>query len=193
MTDLRFKEIEHKFVVPASFDTETLRRTLDALGPRRRETLRVRDRYFVTEAGRARGFVLRHRHDRELHELTLKTVGADAEVRDEINVALRAEDQDAVVEAFAAAQGIVWQGTLWKDLDVWYFDDCEVVCYRAQTTDREIRCVEFEAVHQTTLEAALAVVRRYEAAVGFAEADRTPASLVDLMWPGVLTGRRLTP
>lgn len=187
MTTLRFKEIEHKFVVPHTFDLAGFRSTLETLGPRRHETLRVRDRYFITESGRRRGYVLRHRHDRELHELTLKTVTADAEVRDEVNLKLRPADQDAAVEAFVAAQGVVWQGTLWKDLDVWYFEDCEVVHYVATAGDRSLCCVEFEATVKTTLEEALAIVSRYEAATGFAGAVRTPASLVALIWPGVLT------
>jgi hypothetical protein len=186
MTTLQFKEIEHKFIVPPSFDLVRFRAVLEAMEPTRHEVLRVRDRYFITDGGQARGFVLRHRHDRELHELTLKTVVGDAEVRDEMNLKLRPEDQDAVVDAFVAAQGIVWQGALWKDLEVWHFADCEVVHYVATAGDQMVHCVEFEATTKTTLEEALAVVARYEEATGFADALRTPASLVDLMWPGVL-------
>jgi len=192
MTSLRFKEIEHKFVVPPTFDRAGFRQALERLGPTRHDVLRVRDRYFVTEGGRARGYVLRHRHDRELHELTLKSVVGDAEVRDEVNLALRPDDQDAVVDAFVGAQHVVWQGTLWKDLEVWHFVDCEVVHYVATADGREISCVEFEAVHQATVNDALAVVSRYEEATGFAGATRTPASLVDLMWPGVLDQLRRT-
>lgn len=189
MTTMRFKEVEHKFIVSASFELDVFRRTLDGCGPQRHESLRVRDRYFVTEAGRARGFILRHRHDRELHELTLKTVVGDAEVRDEVNVKLRPEDQDATIDAFVAAQGIVWQGTLWKDLEVWHFGDCEVVHYVATADDREghaIHCVEFEAVHQATMDEALAVLAKYERLTGFEHAARTPLSLVNLMWPEAL-------
>lgn len=186
MTTLQFKEIEHKFIVPASFDLGRFRATLEAMCPTRHEVLRVRDRYFITEAGQSRGFVLRHRHDRELHELTLKTVVGDAEVRDEMNLKMRPEDQDDVVDAFVAAQGIVWQGALWKDLEVWHFADCEVVHYVATADDQTVHCVEFEATTKTTLEEALSVVARYEKATGFADAVRTPASLVDLVWPGVL-------
>lgn len=188
MSSLRFKEIEHKFVVPESWDLEGFRRALAALGPGRRVELRVRDRYFVTETGRARGFVLRHRHDRELHELTLKSVGDDAEVRDEVNLKLRPSDQDAAVDAFVAAQGLVWQGTLWKDLEVWHFDDCEVVYYVASAEGRQVRCVEFEATQKDSISQALAVVARYEQATGFEDARRTTLSLVALMWPGVLEG-----
>jgi len=193
MTQLRFKEIEHKFVVPATFDLAAFRAVLAQCGPTRHEVLRVRDRYFVTEGGQARGYILRHRHDRELHELTIKTVVGDAEVRDEVNLALRPDDQDAVVDAFVGAQRVMWQGTLWKDLEVWHFADCEVVHYVASADGQEIACVEFEAIHQATLEQALAVVSRYEAATGFAEAIRTPASLVDLIWPGVLDELRARP
>jgi hypothetical protein len=186
MSHLQFKEIEHKFVVSDGFDLDRFRRTLDALGPNRQETLRVRDRYFITEAGRAQGFILRHRHDRELHELTIKTVGMDAEVRDEVNVALRPVDQDAPVEAFVGAQRLVWRGELWKDLDVWHFDDCEVVYYTATAGDVTVRCVEFEATRKTSLEDALAVLARFEAATGFDTAVRTPASLLELVWPRVM-------
>lgn len=186
MGTLRFKEIEHKFIVEQTFDLVGFRAALQAMNPMRHDVLRVRDRYFITPAGQQRGFILRHRHDRELHELTLKTVVGDAEVRDEVNLALRPDDQDAVVDAFVRAQGIVWSGTLWKDLEVWHFADCEVVHYVATAEVRDIHCVEFEATEKASLESALAVMARYEAATGFTDATRTPASLVDLMWPGVL-------
>ena len=192
MTDLQFKEIEHKFVVDAGFDLGAFRNALAALAPLQHTTLRVRDRYFVTEAGRARGFVIRHRHDRDLHELTVKSVTADAEVRGEVNVALRPGDQDAQVEAFVAAQGLVWQGELWKDLEVWHFADCEVVHYTATAADVVVRCVEFEAIHQASLDDALAVLARFEAATGFAGTSRTQASLLGLMWPRVASGLTLS-
>jgi hypothetical protein len=180
---LKFQEIEHKFLVGEDFDREAFRAALDALKPVRHATLRVRDRYFITESGRARGFVLRHRFDRELHELTLKSIAEDAEVRDEINLKLQAGDQQAQVDAFVAAQGVLWQGALWKDLEVWHFPDCEAVFYVATADDRTIRCVEFEAILKPTRDEALAIVRRYERATGFADATRTPESLLALLWP----------
>jgi hypothetical protein len=183
---LQFKEIEHKFIVPDTFDLAAFRETLERMGPTRHEVLRVRDRYFITTAGQERGFILRHRHDRELHELTLKTIVGDAEVRDEVNLALRPDDQDAVVDAFVRAQGVVWSGTLSKDLEVWHFADCEVVHYVATADAMTVHCVEFEATEKVSLEGALAVMARYEAATGFTSATRTPASLVDLIWTGVL-------
>ena len=183
---LTFKEIEHKYVVGEDFDLERFRAALDALNPQRHVTLHVRDRYFITESGRARGFVLRHRFDRELHELTLKSIAADAEVREEINLKLQPGDQQAQVDAFVTAQGLLWQGTLWKDLEVWHFHDCEAVFYVATADARTIRCVEFEATLKPTLEEALAIVSRYERATGFADATRTPESLLALLWPEAL-------
>jgi hypothetical protein len=180
---LEFLEIEHKFVVGEDFDIESFRKTLNGMSPVRHAALRVRDRYFITESGRARRFVLRHRFDRELHELTLKSVADDAEVRDEINLKLAPGDQQAQVEAFVAAQGVVWKGALWKDLEVWHFEDCEAVYYVATTEDRTVRCVEFEATVKPTREAALEIVHRYERATGFAGVARTPESLLALLWP----------
>lgn len=180
---LAFKEIEHKFIVSADFDRQAFRDALNALNPVRHATLHVRDRYFITEAGRARGFVLRHRFDQELHELTVKSVADDAEVRDEVNLQLKAGDQQAQVDAFVAAQGLLWKGCLWKDLEVWHFHDCEAVFYVATAEERTVRCVEFEATIKRTQEEALAIVSRYEEATGFAGAMRTPESLLALLWP----------
>ena len=180
---IEFQEIEHKYVVSDGFDLDAFRAALDALKPVRHATLHVRDRYFITESGRDRGFVLRHRYDRELHELTLKSIASDAEVRDEINLKLQPGDQQAQVDAFVSAQGLLWQGTLWKDLEVWHFHDCEAVFYTATADDRSVRCVEFEATVKPSREEALAIVKRYERATGFADAARTPESLLALLWP----------
>lgn len=183
--DMRFKEIEHKFVVGEDFDRGEFRESLAALNPVRHRTMRVRDRYFLTEAGCARGFVMRHRFDSELHELTFKSLGSDAEVRDEINLKLEPGDQEDRVDAFMTAQGIVWQGSLSKELEVWHFDDCEVVHYTATTDARTVSCVEFEATRKPTLDDALAVVKKYEQATGLVEAFRTRTPLLYLLWPEV--------
>lgn len=186
MTDLGFKEIEHKFLVDRQFDLAGFRLALAALSPLGHSTFRVRDRYFVTAAGRASGFVIRHRQDEVLHQLTFKTVAEDAEVRDEVNLALRLGDQDAQVEAFVAGQSLLWQGECWKDLEVWNFPECEVVHYTASTQEVVVHCVEFEALHKPSLAEALAVVARFETATGFSSAARTRLSLLELLWPRVL-------
>ena len=185
---MRFTEIEHKFVLDAGFDLAAFRRALEALGPERTDTLEVRDRYFLTGDGRARHYILRHRFDRELHHLTIKSLASDPEVRDEINLDLghHKGDQGAAVDAFAGRMGVVWSGELQKALDVWYFADCEVVHYVATSGDRTVRCVEFEAIRQASVPDALAVIARYEHATGFDPVTRSRLSLVDLLFPGAL-------
>lgn len=187
---MRFKEIEHKFVVGSSFDLDGFRAAVEALrpAPLRTFALRVKDRYFLTEHGRAHRYVIRHRFDEELHHLTVKALEADPEVRDEINLDLgqHAGDQEAAVDAFVARLGAVWQGDVVKDIEVWEFADCELVHYHATGGVRDVHCVEFEAKHAATLDAAVGVLAQYERATGFGAATRTMASLVDLLFPGAL-------
>lgn len=187
---MRFKEVEHKFAVEPSFDLSRFRATIGTLRPvpRRTFALRVLDRYFLTGHGREHRYVIRHRHDDELHHLTVKALERDPEVRDEINLDLgqHAGNQEAAVDAFVARLGAVWQGDVVKDIEVWEFADCEVVHYRAVGGGREVHCVEFEAKHAASVDEAVGVLARYELATGFGSASRTMASLVDLLFPGAL-------
>ncbi len=185
---MRFTEIEHKFVLDEAFDLAAFRHALESAGPSRQTALQVRDRYFLTGDGRARHYILRHRFDLELHQLTIKSLASDPEVRDEINLDLghHKGDQAAQVDAFVSRMGVTWTGELQKDLHVWYFSDCEVVHYVASSGDRTVRCVEFEAIRQASIPAALAVIDRYEQATGFDPSARSRRSLVELLFPGVL-------
>ena len=191
--DLRFTEIEHKFIVDEQFDLTRFRDALGRLHPSRTSSIRVRDRYYLTDGGRRGRFVLRHRYDSELHHLTLKTLEDDTEVRSEINLDLghHAGDQHDAVEAFLDHLGVLWSGTLHKNLDVWHFPDIEVVHYCASTDARSVRCVEFEATRKPSLAGALAIVERYERATGFADQHRSRLSLLQILFPEVseaLTG-----
>lgn len=183
--DFRFKEIEHKYAVGDEFDLQQFRDLLAALGPARTHAIRVRDCYYLTEGGLGRRFMIRHRFDAELQHLTIKTLAADTEVRDEVNLDLgrQAGDQAAQVEAFIARLGVRWSGTVQKDVDVWYFADCEVVHYRASTDARSVRCVEFEATRRTSLAEALAIVETFERATGFHDRVRSRVSLPQLLFP----------
>jgi hypothetical protein len=185
--DLRFKEIEHKFLLDERADVQRIRDLLASLSPLRSSALRVRDRYYVTDAGRGRRTVFRHRLDEELQHLTVKTVEVDTEVRLEVNLDLghHAGDQSAQVESFLAQLGVRWAGTLFKDLEVWEFPDCEVVYYHAFTDQRDVRCVEFEATAKESLASALAIVQRYEQAAGFGTAERSRRPLVQILFPEV--------
>jgi adenylate cyclase class IV len=183
--DLRFKEIEHKFLVGDGFDLPRLREQLHALGPTRTGSVEVRDRFFLTDTGLARRLLFRHRYDAELHHLTLKGIAADTEVRVEVNLDLghHRGNQDAQVDAFLEQLGVIWRGTLHKTLDVWYFDDCEVVYYEAVAGSGMVRCVEFEATRKASLDDALATLSRFERATGFEGATRSRLSLPQLLFP----------
>jgi hypothetical protein len=183
--DLRFKEIEHKYIVDEQFDLPRFRQAVAALGPIRTSAVRVQDRYFLTEGGRARRFLVRHRFDAELHHLAIKTLESDTEVRGEVNLDLghHAGPQAPQVDAFMEQLGVIWRGELQKELEAWYFPDCEVVYYEAATPSRSVRCVEFEATRKDSLEAALATVERFERATGFAAAVRSKRSLPQTLFP----------
>ena len=187
MDVMRFTEIEHKFLVNDGFDLAGFSVALDALGPTRRTRLQVRDRYFMTEDGASRRYILRHRFDPELNQLTIKALEADPEVRAEISLDLghHAGSQDAAVDAFVARQGVTWSGSLEKDLTVWYFPDCEVVHYIASTDGRTVRIVEFEATIKQSVQDALLILDRYERSTGFDASTRSMRSLVDLLFPGL--------
>jgi len=182
---LQFKEIEHKYIVDEQFDLLRFRQAVEALGPTRTSTIGVEDRYFLTEGGRARRFLMRHRYDAELHHLTIKSLAADTEVRLEVNLDLghQAGQQTSQVDAFINLLGVVWSGSLRKELEVWYFPDCEVVYYQASTASRSVRCVEFEARRKDSLEEALATVERFERATGFSGAARSRLSLPQILFP----------
>jgi hypothetical protein len=185
--ELRFHEIEHKFVVGDDFDLEAFAAKLEALRPTRKTSIRVRDTYYLLDTEASPRFVIRHRYDEELHHLTLKTVEADTQVRREINLDLghHAGDQRAQVEAFLGLLGVAWSGSLEKDLRVWYFADAEVVHYRATTGERAVSCVEFEATRKPSLPEALEVLERYERATGFDRDTRSHRSLVQILFPEV--------
>jgi hypothetical protein len=194
LDELRFKEIEHKYVVEDPFDLQGFTQSAAALGPTRSLKTRVKDRYYLTEGGRARQFLFRHRYDTELHHLTIKALERDPEVRVEVNLDLgqHAGSQEAYVDAFVGQLGVLWSGTLYKDLEVWCFPDCEVVYYEASTASRTIRCVEFEATRKDSLEEALKTVERFERATGFEGASRSRLSLPQLLFPDLhelLAGR----
>ncbi len=183
--DFRFKEIEHKYEVGHDFDLDRFRDALTTLGPARATSVQVRDRYYLTDTGRERRFLLRHRFDDELQQLTCKSVEDDTEVRDEVNLDLghHAGDQLEAVEASIGRLGIRWSGTIEKDLNVWNFDECEVAHYRATAGAAVVCCVEFEATRKQSLSDALAIVERFERATGLYGMTRSRVSLPQLLFP----------
>lgn len=182
MSGTQFQEIEHKFVVSEAFDWEAFDAACRALKPNHEKSLQVRDTYHVL-ANRS-DVVLRHRLDAEIQQLTLKTREVDPEVRVEVNLALDNRiDQTDAVQNLLNNLGIAATYDIQKYIQVFEFDDCEIVRYRASHAGREVFCVEFEAVDCPNVEEALSVLRQYETQLGFDAAARTPVNLLDLLVP----------
>ncbi len=190
MTETRFKEIEHKFVVGDDFDLEEFRVAMRDLGPTETTALAVRDVYYWSE--RRPRIVFRHRYDRELQHLSVKSLGDDPQVRLEVNLDLGQHrgDQQPAVEAFLEAAGISWRGEVAKEIEVYYFPDCEIVHYRGSAGDRSVACVEIEAREHASIEDALAVLARYERLIGFEGRRREARTLVEILYPGAPFFRR---
>src|SRR5690554_6764240 len=104
-----FLEIEHKFLMPKTFDTEAFAAKVLALKPASKTAVReVKDTYYVSPS--SPNYIFRHRYDEQLQHLTAKSFHSltsdrqkfDTEVRTEINLFLSQEqgDQADAVEAF---------------------------------------------------------------------------------------------
>lgn len=181
MGSTSFIEIEHKFIVGPDFDRDAFVKKLSTLSPNRQSQVSVRDTYFVLRHDNQH--VFRHRFDNEIQQLTVKSVECDASVRTEINLPIDQSkgDQKAAIEAFMGTLGCLWTGELHKDIQVSYFDDCEIVFYRAANNNESLYCVEFEAVNPESVQDGLDVLARYENALGFNPQDRDGRSLFELL------------
>ena len=180
-----FLEIEHKFLVDPSFDAADFCQRALALGPSRTIAMPTRDTYFLLALQPE--LIFRHRYDPDRQELTVKSrSGSDTEVRLEVNLRLDPGSGDQLdrVAAFLRPWRIAFQGTLHKDIQVFYYPDCELVYYEAYIAAERLRCVEFEAIGARDVTSASAILASYEERLGFAGRARTPASLFDLLlWP----------
>ena len=70
------------------FDLSRFGATLADLRPTRTTSLTVLDTYYLLAGSQTGRYVIRHRYDRELHHLTVKSFEPNTEVRDEINIDL---------------------------------------------------------------------------------------------------------
>lgn len=179
--NLQFLEIEHKFVIEADLDVRSL---LDGLHQRKPEKFiqtDVQDTYFLVE--NPPQAVYRHRIDSYLQQLTVKSLGADTEVRLEVNLDLDPAKGNQIegIRAFLAPLGVLWQGTLRKEVQAFYFADAEVVYYQAQYLDRVVRCFEIEARKPPSIEGAQKILADWEESLGFDPAKRSQASLLELL------------
>ncbi len=176
-------EIEHKFVVDASFDRQGLMQTIRSLSPSKESHAQVQERYFLTHL--TPHVIYRHRYDEKNQDITYKSYGqSDIEVRREVRIALDLSvgSQVEQVAAFLQPLSIRWQSSLRKELWAFVFADCEIVYYEAQSDQKIVRCIELEAIHPENVDAALATLASYEQRLGFDVAQRSRSSLFDLLF-----------
>jgi len=177
----QFLEIEHKFIVAADFDNAAFRDKILALKPTGRSNVAVVDTYYTLTTDR--GYIFRHRLDRELQQLTVKSFGGSTEARLEVNLDLDLGqgNQEERVAAFLQPFAAVRAGRIDKDVEAFYFTDCEVVYYRARSDSKAVACVEFEAKGYSDRAAASRTLSYYENLLGFSATPRAEQSLFDLL------------
>ncbi len=141
----------------------------------------VADTYFLVE--HAPYSVYRHRIDSYLQQLTVKSLGSDTEVRLEVNLDLDRSQGNQIegIRAFLAPLGVLWQGTLQKEVRAFYFADVEIVYYRACYGQAKVSCLEIEARHAQSIEDAQKALLHWETILGLNPQKRSHASLLELL------------
>ena len=173
-------EVEHKFIISEQMDVTLMQKRLKELGPIRHFTTAVRDIYFLCSDTGTK--VLRHRYDSKIQQLTLKSLSDDPEVRTEINLQLAIQqDQQRSIEAFISQLRYKQMGTIQKQVEVFEFDDCEVVIYRASNGAKKVRCVEVEARNFATITQAKAILLEYEEKIELHDKERSSKTLFELL------------
>jgi hypothetical protein len=104
-------------------------------------------------------------------------------VRLEVNLDLDPSRGNQIerIRAFLAPLGLLWQGTLRKDVQAFYFPNAEVVYYEARYEGRLVRCIEIEARQAPSIEGAQKILGIWEASLGLDPVRRSHASLLDLL------------
>jgi predicted adenylyl cyclase CyaB len=173
-------EVEHKYIISEQMDVTLMQTRLKELCPARHFSTAVRDIYFLcSETGTK---ILRHRYDSKLQQLTLKSLNDDPEVRTEINLHLATEqDQQRSVEALVSQLRYKQVGTIQKQVEVFEFDDCEVVIYTASHGAKKVRCVEVEAKNFATIAQAKATLSEYAQRIELGAQKRSTKTLFELL------------
>lgn len=180
MSEATFKEFEHKYLLNGTESVESIFESLRSVSGGVEKSLEVTDTYFFqTESPK---FVYRHRRDREIQQLTVKSLGKDARERTEINLHfLNGENQFEAVERFMETLGRFRKLSIRKSIQVIDFSDCECVYYEATNGSKTVRCFEFEAIGAENLDQALEIISKYESLAGFSPATRCHQSLFELL------------
>ncbi len=180
MTNESFKEFEHKYVLDPNTDVDVLFEKLRTLPGGKEKSLEVSDHYYYDPSNP--DFVYRHRKDREIQQLTVKSYGGDARDRLEINLELLNDrSQGKAIESFFKTIGNYQKRIIEKSIRVIDFPDCECVYYKATNGIETVYCFEFEALGVENLADAIRIMDRYEKITGFDPATRCHDSLFDLL------------
>lgn len=177
--DSQYLEFEHKYLIDEG-EYDLYLKKLKLLKPDRSYRVSVLDWYFLTE--RQPDYIYRYRRDKELNQLTVKSLQADAESRLEVNLDLSGkQDQLDRVRAFLAPLSLCFEGKVKKQVDVFYFHDCECVVYHASFQDREVLCLEIEVINPGNHPSPRDVLHFYASKLGLNPISRCPKSLFHLL------------
>ncbi len=179
--DCRFLEIEHKFLVDQDFDPSAFFRKVREFGPESDYETSVEDTYYLVR--RLPNYVFRHRCDKFIQQLTLKSLAGDNEARTEVNLDLghHKGNQGIAAKAFLEPLGILWSGILLKNVQVFYFPDAEVVYYEARFQDRLQKCIEVEVRKPPSMAHAKGVLSSWESALSLDSNRRSRLSILELL------------
>jgi hypothetical protein len=175
----KYLEFEHKYLISEDEFVDYLR-LIAELKPDKSYQVSVTDWYFLTAL--QPDFIYRYRRDKDYNQLTVKSLQKDSECRLEVNLNLAGqEDCLDEVRAFLSPLSLAFEGCVKKDVHVFYFEDCECVCYRAKFKGTEVLCLELEVRHPENHREPRDVLSRYERKLGLDSATRCPKSLFQLL------------
>lgn len=180
MSNLTFKEFEHKYILSPDVDVDSIFDKLRMVPGGVEKSLEVHDHYYYNHQNP--DFVYRHRKDREIQQLTVKSYGGDARERLEINLDLLNDtSQSHAIESFFDTLGTFERRIIEKSIRVIDFPDCECVYYSATNGQMTVHCFEFEALGVDNMDEAVGIMSKYEHLAGFDPAFRCHDSLFDLL------------
>ncbi len=161
------------------FNIDAFDSKVKSLSPSSYKYVDVVDTYFVLES--TKGHVYRHRCDKEIQQLSLKSISKDPAVRKEVNLNLSGSSQLSSVRRFLEAGNILFEGSINKSVYVYEFPDVEIVFYKASNNNKLVCCIEIEAKNPHSIESAKAIIESYERKIGLDSKQREKSSLFDLL------------
>lgn len=161
---MKHKEIEKKYIFTDQKGHQLFQskiKSLPSFSSATTLSTTSRDAYFLL--GSSTHMAYRFRYDGTIQQLTAKSLREGFPLRTEINLELATDRlQREDVEAFLATLGIRWQGEIEKNLTIYRFATVEVVDYIARFGDKQLHCLEIEALAPTSIEQGLSYINAME-------------------------------